>query len=80
MAILIVTVRFKIMFHNHKYNFFVHPFIACGCGSSGASSTSCTSSGVCTCKSNFVGDKCTSCNAGFYDYPNCYSKVQDNIS
>ena len=80
MAILIVTVRFKIMFHNHKYNFFVHPFIACGCSSSGASSTSCTSSGVCTCKSNFVGDKCTSCNAGFYDYPNCYCKVQDNIS
>ena len=61
-------------------NCFFRHLIDCGCSSYGSNSTTCTSSGVCTCKSNFVGDKCTSCNAGFYDYPNCYSKVQDNIS
>ena len=80
MTILIATVRFKIMYHNNKSNFLIHPFIACGCSSSGASFTSCTSSGVCTCESNFVGDKCASCQAGFYDYPNCYCKIQDNVS
>ena len=56
-----------------------HLFLACGCSSSGASSTSCNSSGVCSCKSNFEGSKCTSCKTGFYDYPNCYSKNQNNF-
>ena len=64
----------------YKANCFFQTFIACGCSSSGASLASCNSSGVCTCKSNFVGDKCTSCKAGFYDYPNCYCKIQDNVS
>ena len=49
-------------------------FLACGCSTSGSSTTSCSSSGTCTCKSNFSGSKCTSCKAGFYDYPNCYCK------
>ena len=67
------------MITNRAYRF-SHIFIACGCSGFGASSASCTSSGVCSCKSNFVGDKCTSCKAGFYDYPNCYCKIQDNVS
>ena len=63
----------------NKANCFFQHILACGCSSSGASSVSCTSSGVCTCKSRFVGDKCDSCKAGFYDYPNCYGKIQYNI-
>ena len=64
--------RFEV---RHNTNYFFQTFIACGCSSFGASSTSCTSSGVCSCKSNFVGDKCTSCKDGFYDYPNCNGKI-----
>ena len=60
-------------------NCFFQTFIACGGSGSGASLASCTSSGVCTCKTNFVGDKCASCKAGFYGYPNCYCKIQDNV-
>ena len=78
MTILTAVVRFKIIFNEHIAQS-VFNFLACGCSSSGASSTSCNSSGVCSCKSNFEGSKCTSCKAGFYDYPNCYSKNLNNF-
>ena len=50
-------------------------FLACECSTYGSSSTACGSSGECTCKSNFTGTKCASCIAGYYNYPNCYSKI-----
>ena len=46
-------------------------FSECGCSTSGSSSTSCTTSGVCTCKPNVIGIKCTGCETGFYGFPNC---------
>ena len=68
---------FKIIFIEHVLVQSFFNFLACGCSSSGASSTSCTSSGVCTCKTNFEGTKCSSCKTGFYEYPNCYCKKKD---
>ena len=73
MTILTVIVRLKILFDVQIVQCIII-FLACGCSSSGASSSSCNSSGVCSCKSNFEGSKCTSCKTGFYDYPNCYCK------
>ena len=35
---------------------------------------SCSSSGVCTCKSNVVGTKCTACQSGYFGFPNCRGK------
>ena len=49
-------------------------FSACECSSSGSTSTSCTSSGVCSCKSNVVGTKCSACNSGYYGFPNCQGR------
>ena len=49
----------------------IKTFPACECSSTGSDSTSCSSSGVCTCKSNVVGAKCTACNSGYYGFPNC---------
>ena len=46
-------------------------FSECGCSSSGSNSTSCSSSGDCSCKLNVVGTKCTTCESGYYDFPNC---------
>ena len=63
----------------NKPNCFFQPFIDCGCSSIGSNSTACTSSGVCTCKSNLMDDKCSSCKVGFYDYPDCYGKIQDIV-
>ena len=73
LTFLTATVRFKILFDVQIVQC-IFNFLACGCSSSGASSSSCNSSGVCSCKSNFEGSKCTSCKTGFYDYPNCYGK------
>ena len=55
----------------YEGNCFFQTFIACGCSGSGASLASCTSSGVCTCKSNIIGNKCTNCTSGYYGFPNC---------
>ena len=51
---------------------------ACECSSSGSTSTSCTSNGICSCKSNFSGTKCSTCDSTYYGYPNCYSKLYNN--
>ena len=65
---------FKVVGPHIDWYLSLQNFSACDCSSSGASSTSCTSSGVCTCKSNFSGTKCTSCNSSYYGYPNCNCK------
>ena len=56
-------------------NSFFQLFTACECSSFGSSSTSCTSSGVCTCKSNIIGNKCTNCTSGYYGFPNCQGMI-----
>ena len=69
-------VFFKIKMPNYEIN--VHKimiFLACECSTYGSSSPACGSSGECTCKSNFTGTKCASCNTGYYNYPNCYCKI-----
>ena len=52
---------------------------ACGCSSYGSTNTSCSSNGICSCKSNFDGNQCNICNLGFYDYPNCYCKTSTYV-
>ena len=32
--------------------------------------------GQCPCRGNFAGRQCDSCTAGYYNYPNCFSKNQ----
>ena len=41
-------------------------FLACGCSTSGSSSALCTTSGVCTCKPNIIGNKCRYPNSDFW--------------
>ena len=50
---------------------YIKKISACGCSSSGSSSTTCSSSGICSCKSNVVGTKCTACESGYSGFPNC---------
>ena len=54
-------------------------FSECGCNTSGSTSTSCSSSGVCSCKSNVEGTKCTTCKSGYYGFPNCQGKNLKNL-
>ena len=51
-----------------------HSFTACDCNISGSISTSCNSSGECTCKSNVSGTKCATCMSGYYGFPNCQGR------
>ncbi|UYV65133.1 epi-1 [Cordylochernes scorpioides] len=46
-------------------------FSACGCGHVGSEGRSCNDDGICRCKPNFDGDKCTMCKENFYNYPRC---------
>ena len=46
--------------------------LACNCNSQGSNSESCDDlSGNCSCKSNVVGSKCSDCEPGYYEFPNC---------
>ena len=40
--------------------------LACGCYSNGSSSIDCSSSGECACNPGYTGDKCDSCDEGYY--------------
>jgi len=40
--------------------------LACGCGVGDAGSGVCNSLGICTCRSNFGDNKCTTCALGYY--------------
>jgi len=44
---------------------------ACGCQGGAEFPLRCDSNGVCICESEFVGDKCDSCDVGRYG-PNCF--------
>ena len=52
-------------------------FSACECNSTG--STSCSSSGVCICKSNVVGINCTACEPGYYGFPDCQGENKNML-
>ena len=44
----------------------------CSCFAEGSiNSTICDTSGKCTCKENFKGDKCSNCIDGLYGLPSC---------
>lgn len=48
----------------------------CDCNNQGSNSTEgCNSDGNCYCKANIIGSKCTSCNSGYYGFPDCKCKV-----
>ena len=44
---------------------------ACNCNSQGSIDVLCNDKGVCNCKANVVGSKCTECAAGYFNYPTC---------
>ena len=43
----------------------------CKCNINGSKSTSCDSNGKCTCKENVIEDKCDTCKAGYFPFPDC---------
>ena len=48
---------------------------ACECNEDGSNGLSCDDgTGLCTCKDNVIGDKCTQCAAGYWNFPSCEGK------
>ena len=45
--------------------------IACGCNSMGSTSPNCDVDGICDCKTEVIGDKCTTCKPGYTGFPSC---------
>ena len=43
----------------------------CGCDNIGSTRLSCSDTGICNCKPNFVGDKCNQCAPERFNYPLC---------
>lgn len=43
----------------------------CNCSAAGSVQDVCDTTGKCPCLSNFAGKQCTSCSAGYYQYPEC---------
>ena len=54
-------------------------YIDCNCKITGSNSLSCDSNGVCSCKTNVIGAKCTACKSGYYGFPNCKGNADLNI-
>ena len=49
----------------------IFSFKACDCNEHGSNGTSCDDNGICSCKANFMGNKCDTCKTGFYSFPTC---------
>ena len=45
--------------------------LGCECDSMGSTRESCSDTGVCDCKENFVGEKCSECAKDRFNYPEC---------
>ena len=45
--------------------------LACECNSSGSTSSNCDANGICDCKADVIGDKCTTCKPGYSEFPSC---------
>ena len=43
----------------------------CNCYGNGSNGIACDANGVCSCKANFMNDKCDACNVGFFNFPTC---------
>ena len=43
----------------------------CNCYENGSNGIACDANGVCSCKANFMNDKCDACNVGFFNFPTC---------
>ena len=70
------------MIHTYSKIRLIRPFffiIECNCDSNGSNSSSCDSDGMCTCKPNFTGSKCTECLSGFFGFPECKGKIRELI-
>ena len=51
-------------------------FSACDCNEAGSSSTSCSSSGDCSCKTGYLGQKCSDCLPGYHKSgTDCLGKI-----
>ena len=44
---------------------------ACNCNGDGSNDIACDNNGVCSCKANYMNDKCDACKPGFFDFPAC---------
>ena len=55
-------------------NFCYFNFKACNCNGDGSTGITCDDTGLCSCKDNFMNDKCDTCNAGFFNFPTCEGK------
>lgn len=49
--------------------------VECHCFVNGSTSTTCDSTGKCSCLNNFVGKRCDKCSPGYYKYPECLRKL-----
>ena len=47
----------------------------CDCNDLGSNSKQCDTNGICFCKPNVIGDKCTTCKANHYGFPDCKGKL-----
>ena len=74
-------IKVKIWYDTYsKTRLVISEFILeCNCDSNGSNSTSCDSHGMCTCKPNFTGSKCTECLSGFFGFPECKGKIKELI-
>ena len=45
---------------------------ACDCNIHGSKLTTCDNNGICSCKANFMNDKCDACASGFHHFPICH--------
>ena len=53
----------------------------CGCDIHGSEETICDEYGICLCKENVIGDKCTECDpeSGFFGFPECNKSKSSSI-
>ena len=50
-------------------------FEACECNDEGSKDKTCDKEGKCTCNDHVDGDKCSTCNEGYYKFPECLGKI-----
>ena len=54
----------------------IYILAACLCDEYGSISRNCDmTTGLCSCRSNFGGRDCGTCQDGYYNYPNCDCKL-----
>ena len=46
-------------------------FVECNCHQDGSLFGNCNDAGKCSCKRDFGGDKCNTCDKGFFGFPHC---------